>query len=225
VNQLEDADLVLYLGRGFQPAVEKVAARRKGPKVDLLESLPLERGAAEQGVALDPHFWLDPALMEKAVDRIEEALGDARPGDRAELERNAAGYKGELEELDARYKTTLSTCRRKDLVTSHAAFHYLARRYGLSQQSITGLSPESEPDPRRLAELTSLVRGRNVTTIFYETLVSPKVAQTLARQTGARTAVLNPLEGLSRDQVEKGATYVSVMGENLVALKDALGCD
>jgi zinc transport system substrate-binding protein len=251
VDQLEDADLVLYLGGGFQPALEKVASRRDGAKVDLLEALPLEKGAAEaveaeehageeeaggkeaeegagaeekEEAGLDPHFWLDPALMEKAVERIEKALVDARPENREEFERNAATYRTELRELDARYKTTLSNCRRRELVTSHAAFHYLATRYGLSQQPIAGLSPEAEPDPRRLADLTDLVRRSNTTTVFYETLVSPEVAETLARQTGATTAVLNPLEGLTSEQVEKGAGYVSVMDENLAALKEALGC-
>ncbi|HSH62011.1 MAG TPA: metal ABC transporter substrate-binding protein, partial [Acidimicrobiales bacterium] len=246
VDQLEDADLVLYLGGGFQPALEKVASRRKGAKVDLLQALPLEKGAVEAGEAeeaeehaaeeaggkqgakeeagLDPHFWLDPALMDKAVERIQQALVEARPEGRAEFERNAATYRAELAELDGRYRTALSTCRRKELVTSHAAFHYLAKRYGLSQEPIAGLSPEAEPDPRRLAELTDLVRRRNATTIFYETLVSPEVAETLARQTGTKTAVLNPLEGLTSEQVEKGASYVSVMDENLTALKDALAC-
>jgi zinc transport system substrate-binding protein len=224
VDQLQDADLVLYLGGGFQPAIEKVVARRDRASVDLLEALPLEKGAAEEGETSDPHFWLDPALMERAVERIQRALGDARPGDRAEIERNAAAYRGELRELDARYKTTLSTCRRRDLVTSHAAFHYLATRYGLSQEPIAGLSPETEPDPKRLAELTDLVRRRNATTVFYETLVSREVAETLARETGTRTAVLNPLEGLTSEQEGKGASYVSVMDENLAALKDALGC-
>ena len=224
VDQLQDADLVLYLGGGFQPAIEKVVARRDRASVDLREALPLEKGAAEEGETSDPHFWLDPALMERAVERIQRALGDARPGDRAEIERNAAAYRGELRELDARYKTTLSTCRRRDLVTSHAAFHYLATRYGLSQEPIAGLSPETEPDPKRLAELTDLVRRRNATTVFYETLVSREVAETLARETGTRTAVLNPLEGLTSEQEGKGASYVSVMDENLAALKDALGC-
>ncbi|MBA2752772.1 MAG: zinc ABC transporter substrate-binding protein [Actinobacteria bacterium] len=224
VDQLQDADLVLYLGGGFQPAIEKVVARRDRASVDLLEALPLEKGAAEEGETSDPHFWLDPALMERAVERIQRALGDARPGDRAEIERNAAAYRGELRELDARYKTTLSTCRRRDLVTSHAAFHYLATRYGLSQEPIAGLSPETEPDPKRLAELTDLVRRRNATTVFYETLVSREVAETLARETGTRTAVLNPLEGLTSEQEGKGASYVSVMDGNLAALKDALGC-
>ncbi len=250
VDQLQDADLVIYLGGGFQPALERVASRRKGAKVDLLQALPLEKGVVEAGEAgghagepeehageetggkggeeqeagLDPHFWLDPALMEKAVERIQQALVEVRPEDRAEFERNATTYRAELRELDGRYRTALSTCRRKELVTSHAAFHYLAKRYGLSQEPIAGLSPEAEPDPRRLAELTDLVRRHNATTIFYETLVPPEVAETLARQTGTKTAVLNPLEGLTSEQEQKGASYVSVMDENLTALRDALAC-
>jgi len=108
VDQLEDADLILYLGGGFQPAIEKVAARRDGAKVDLLEGLPLEKGAAEEGEAgLDPHFWLDPGLMEKAVERIEKTLGDARPEHSADIQRNAATYRAELRELDGRFKTAL----------------------------------------------------------------------------------------------------------------------
>ena len=225
VDQLEDAELVLYLGGGFQPAIEKVASRRDKGSVDLLTALPLEKGAAEESpTSLDPHFWLDPTLMDKAVERIEAALVEARPADRAQLGRNAATYRDQLRQLDDRYKTALSSCRRRELVTSHAAFHYLASRYGLSQQPIAGLSPESEPDPRRLAELADFVRQRNATTIFYETLVSPEVAETLARQVGAKTAVLNPLEGLTTEQLERGASYLSVMEENLIALKDGLGC-
>ncbi|MDQ3569241.1 MAG: zinc ABC transporter substrate-binding protein [Actinomycetota bacterium] len=250
VDQLEDADLVLYLGHGFQPAVEKVAERRNGPKLDLLSALPLEKGAVEAVEAeehageeneketggkgrgeeehaeesLDPHFWLDPVLMQSAVERIERALSEARPESREEFARNAAAYRSELQALDDEYKTALSSCQRKELVTSHAAFHYLAKRYGLSQEPIAGLSPEAEPNPQRLADLTDFVRRRNATTIFYETLVSPEVARTLARDTGTKTAVLNPLEGLTQEQAERGAGYASVMRENLTALKSALGC-
>jgi zinc transport system substrate-binding protein len=251
VDRLEDADLVLYLGRAFQPAVERVAQRRAGLKVDLLDALPLEKGAveaaeaeeeaggeqhagegpgekgggeAEHADSLDPHFWLDPVLMQNAVDRIERAFREARPEAREEFSGNAAAYRSELQALDGEYKAALSKCQRKQLVTSHAAFHYLTKRYGLSQEPIAGLSPEAEPNPQRLADLANFVRQRNVTTIFYETLVSPEVAQTLARETGTKTAVLNPLEGLTEEQLDRGSSYASVMRENLTALTDALGC-
>lgn len=243
VDQLEDADIVFYLGRGFQPAVEKVAERRDGLTVDLLEALPLEKGAEaeaegragedhageekgaeESAESVDPHFWLDPMLMQRAVERIEQAFVEVRPAAREEFQRNAKAYRSELQALDAEYGAILSGCQRKELVVSHAAFHYLAKRYGLSQEPIAGLSPEVEPNPQRLAELTNFVRQRNATTIFYETLVSPEVAQALARETGAKTAVLNPIEGLTEEQLERGATYASAMRENLSALKSALGC-
>lgn len=238
VDQLEDADIVFYLGRGFQPAVEKVAERRDGLTVELLSALPLEKGAAEaeehageekgseadHAESVDPHFWLDPTLMQRAVDRMERAFVEARPASREEFRRNAEAYRAELQALDAEYRSALSGCERKELVVSHAAFHYLANRYGLSQEAIAGLSPEVEPNPRRLAELANLVRQRNATTIFYETLVSPGVAHALARDTGAKTAVLNPIEGLTKEQLERGATYASVMRENLAALKSALSC-
>lgn len=223
VDELEDADLVIYLGAGFQPAVERVAARRGGAKVDLSKVLPLDKGE-EQGLDLDPHFWLDPALMDMAVERITKAIAEVRPDWREELERNAAAYRGELQQLGDHYASTLSVCRRKELVTSHAAFHYLAKRYGLTQEPIAGLSPEAEPDPKRLASLMDLVRRSGATTVFYETLVSPEVAETLARGTGTQTAVLDPLEGLTGEQLGKGASYVSVMSENLAVIKKALDC-
>ncbi|MGH9278275.1 MAG: metal ABC transporter solute-binding protein, Zn/Mn family, partial [Acidimicrobiales bacterium] len=118
----------------------------------------------------------------------------------------------------------LAQCDRKVMVTSHAAFGYLAKRYGLTQEAIAGLEPESEPTPQRMAELASKVRADGTTTIFYETLVSPKVSQALAREAGVATAVLDPIEGLSDENVKAGKSYVSVMRENLAALRSALGC-
>jgi zinc transport system substrate-binding protein len=126
--------------------------------------------------------------------------------------------------LAGRVRAGLADCRTTTLVTSHAAFGWLARAFGLQQESISGLSPEQEPDPRRLAQLVDLVRRRDVTTVFTERLVSPKVARTLAREAGVRTDVLDPLEGLSKDRLAAGATYVSVMDENLSRLRRALSC-
>lgn len=225
VDQLQDADLIFFVGQGFQPGVQKIAERRGGKAIDVLEGLPLDEGGTGSGdEGVDPHFWLDPTLMQEAVDRIEDAFSATAAEHRLEFERNAAAYNDELRALDAEYKATLSRCRRKELVTSHAAFHYLAERYGLTQEAIAGLSPDAEPDARRLAEIANLVRQRGTTTIFYETLVSPQVAETIARDTGTKTAVLNPIEGLTEEQLAKGETYLSVMAANLAALKEALGC-
>jgi zinc transport system substrate-binding protein len=118
----------------------------------------------------------------------------------------------------------LASCQRDEIVTSHAAIFYLAKRYGLTQLPITGVSPEAEPDPARLADLADTVKADGITTVFYEDLVSPDVAKTLAREAHVHTAVLNPLEGLTKDELDKGDDYLSVMRDNLAALRKALDC-
>jgi zinc transport system substrate-binding protein len=241
VDEIEDADLVVYLGGGFQPGVEKVAEDRSGPTLDIATKVTLEAGDheaieaeeagedehAEEGDEhgdVDPHFWLDPTLMRAAVDAIEAELASLSPADAATFAANAAAYDAELTALDAELTAGLTGCARTQIVTAHAAFYYLAHRYGLQQLAITGLSPDSEPDPQRLDELADLVEREGVTTIFSETLVSAEIAETLARETGATTAVLNPLEGLTDEQLEAGETYLSVQRENLAALQTALDC-
>ncbi len=133
-------------------------------------------------------------------------------------------YVTELVDLDEEYRAGLSDCQRTTIVTSHEAFGYLADAYGLTQVAISGLSPEAEPDPRRLAELRDLVEREGITTIFSEELVSPKVAETLADEAGVTVAVLNPIESLTDAQVEAGEDYVSIMRRNLETLREALGC-
>lgn len=227
VADLEDADVVLYLGQGFQPAVAEIADRRDAAAFDLLDEIQLEAGASdalEEESDLDPHFWLDPQLMITAVDEIEAALSEASPDEAATFRANAQAYKDELTALDDEFATGLGSCERDQIVTSHAAFHYLAERYGLTQLPITGLSPEAEPDPARLADLADQIESEGITTIFYETLVSPDVAETLAREADVDAAVLNPIEGLTQDQVDAGDDYASVMRDNLAALQEALGC-
>ena len=135
-----------------------------------------------------------------------------------------SGMRARLDALDREYRSRLTHCARDVIVTSHAAFGYLSRRYGLQQEPISGLSPDAEPTPQHLADLRALVERDGVTTIFTEELVSPKVAQTLAEETGATTAVLNPLESLTPDEMSAGDDYVSVMRENLTELRAALGC-
>jgi zinc transport system substrate-binding protein len=237
VAELENADLVLYLGQGFQPAVEEVVERRDGESVDLLADLPLEPGDAEaddehaedddehEASGLDPHFWLDPTLFARVVDRIEAAMADVSPDEGDTFAANADDYRSQLSELDQDFETGLADCARREIVTAHAAFYYLAERYELTQLPISGVSPEEEPTPDRLAELSELIEDHGVTTVFYESLVPPDLAQTLAREAGVDTAVLDPIEGLNEEAVADGATYASVMRDNLAALQAALGCD
>jgi zinc transport system substrate-binding protein len=224
VADIEDADVVLYMGEGFQPAVADVA-ERQDDAVDLAKAVPLERGEEhEEGLDVDPHFWLDPPLMAKAVDRVEQALTKAAPDDAAQFRANADAYKAKLMALDQEFRTGLASCRRDEIVTSHAAFHYLAKRYGLTQLPVTGLSPEAEPDPSRLADLSDQIEKDGVTTVFYEELVSPDVAEALARDAHVEAAVLSPLEGLSTKEQTRGEDYLSVMRANLAALRKALDC-
>lgn len=218
VEALEDADLVVYLGRGFQPAVEKVAGRAGARAVEVLGELGLT------GNDDDPHVWLDPVLMSQLVSVVERSLAGADPEGADGYRARAAALRARLEELDTEYRAGLAECQRRVIVTAHEAFGRLAARYRLEQVAIAGISPDAEPDPRHLAELADLVRRRGVTTVFTEELVSPKVADTLARETGTGTAVLRTLETLADEDPDAGVDYVGSMRSNLTTLRTALGC-
>ena len=216
VVAIQRADFVFYLGQGFQPAVEKAVESTHAHGIELLSGFTLRPGENEQGQpVLDPHVWLDPLRYAELARRIGLALG--RPA-------ATSAFVTRLRALDSAYRRGLAHCRRTTIVTSHAAFGYLAARYGLTQLALQGLSPEAEPSPKALARLISKVRSSHATTVFFETLVSPKLAQTVARNAHVTTAVLDPIEGLTPDAVEHGATYFTVMRANLAALRSALGC-
>jgi zinc transport system substrate-binding protein len=209
VAAIREADLVILLGRGFQPQLEDAAG--SGQNVLRLLDTP-GLGLHPDG---DPHVWLDPLRYATIVERIGQALH--RPDAGARL-------RARLRDLDGEYRTGLAHCERREIVTSHEAFGYLAERYGLEQVAITGLSPEVEPEPAKLQHVVELVRRRGVTTIYFETLVSPRIAETVARETGAKTAVLNPIEGLTRNEISQGENYFSLMRQNLRTLREGLGC-
>jgi zinc transport system substrate-binding protein len=209
VQALRSADLVLLLGHGFQPQLEDAAG--DGSKVLWLLDTP----GLHRFVNGDPHVWLDPLRYALIVQRVGRALG--RP-------QAAAQVAGRLHALDRAYRRGLAHCARRELVTSHEAFAYLAQRYGLEQVAITGLSPEAEPAPKDLQRVVGLVRRTHATTIFFETLVSPRIAETVARETHAKTAVLDPLEGLTPAEASRREDYFSLMRANLRALRGALGC-
>ena len=224
-----DADLAVVVGNGFQPAVEDIAADRDGPTLNVLKALPINAGdkKVEEGdaTALDPHVWLDPVLYQSVVDAIASALSKVDPDHAADYTANAAAYNAKLATLNTEYETGLANCSRQLLVTAHEAFGWLTQRYGLTPEGIAGISPDAEPNPQRLADLTDLVEKKGVTTIYTEDLVSPKVARTLAREAGGlKTATLNPLEGLTAKQIKAGATYISEMQDNLQAIQKGLGC-
>jgi zinc transport system substrate-binding protein len=211
VERVRDAEIVLYLGSGFMPALEDAVAGHDGA-VDVLDGQDLLQG--DEGET-DPHVWLDPMRLAAIARTIGDALGEPTGAD---------DLAARLERLDREFRDGLARCTRRDVVTSHAAFGYLAEAYDLRQVALTGISPEAEPSPRALEALVEEVERRGATTVFFESLVSPRLAKTVAREAGVGTAALDPLEGLAEAELAAGADYVSVMRENLTALRRALGC-
>lgn len=171
---------------------------------------------------LDPHVWLDPVLAIKEVETIRDQLSKKYPEDQATFEKNAANYIDELKSLDEDYQAGFKAAKNKTFVTQHTAFGYLAKQYGLTQEAIAGISPDQEPSPSRLSELKHYVDDHQVKVIYFEENASSKVAETLSKETGVKLKVLNPLESLTEKQIKKGEDYVSVMRENLDALKESI---
>ncbi|MGY1631221.1 metal ABC transporter substrate-binding protein [Geodermatophilus sp. SYSU D01186] len=239
VAAVGEADVLVYLA-GFQPALDEAAeseagdaAWDAGQAADLSltseehshdgEEEHAEEGHADEGEEpVDPHFWLDPTRLAAVGDALAAELGEQDPDGAATYEENAAALRADLEALDAEMQAGLANCAVPTLVTSHDAFGYLAARYGLEVVGISGLSPSQEPSPAQLAEISTLVRERGVTTVYTETLVDPAVAETVAEEAGVRTAVLDPLEGLTDESA--GADYLSVMREDLATLQEGQGC-
>ncbi|MFE3083666.1 metal ABC transporter substrate-binding protein [Streptomyces albidoflavus] len=170
---------------------------------------------------LDPHVWLDPVKYAEMADGVGEALQKADPDHAADYRKNTEALTGKLKKLDQNYRDGLKNTGTRTFITTHAAFGYLAERYGLDQESIAGVDPESEPSPARMKELQKIAAQEKVTTVFFETLASDRTAKVLAEDTGLRTGVLDPLEGIT--DKSQGDDYLEVMEANLAALKKALG--
>lgn len=223
VAEVSDADLVVYLG-GFQPAVDDaVGTEAEDSAVDVAPAAKLDRTLADEGdTGTDPHFWLDPQRLSAVAGLIEQRLATLDPDGAAGYTANLATLTADLDTLDGEFRTGLASCTNTDLVTSHEAFGYLAARYGLTQVGITGLTPDEEPNPATLAEVTDFVRANQVRTIYYETLVSPAIARTVAGATGATTAVLDPIEGVTGES--QGGDYLAIMRSDLKNLKEGQPC-
>jgi zinc transport system substrate-binding protein len=225
VGRVATADVVVY-ERGFQPAVD--AAVDREARHTALDVSPSARLEAHSGVqttghtGLDPHFWLDPLRYADVGDAIAEALAAKDPAHAGDYRDGAKRFRTTMTGIDADFRTGLAQCAHRELVTSHAAFGYLAERYGLHQEGISGLDPEAEPDPATLARIVAHIRATGATTVYAETLVSPEVARTLARETGATVAVLDPIEGITSESA--GPDYPGVMRANLSTLRTGQGC-
>ncbi len=227
---IEQSDVFVFNGAGLEPWGERVAESLKGKStivVEATEGLELieASGGDEHGnKGLDPHVWLSPTLAKLQVRHIANALAQADPNNRSRYERNAGKLEDRLEQLGEQFHRGLAQCRTNRFITSHAAFGYLAEEFGLEQVSIAGLSPDARPNPARMAALSELVKEMGGKYIFFETLASPALSETLAQEVGAETLALNPLEGLTPKDVQAGSDYFSVMQENLANLRVALEC-
>ncbi len=217
--EIVDADVVVY-ERDFQPAVDDaIDQNATGRTVDAAKVADLEPATHEKG--LDPHFWQDPIRLAEVGDAVARALGKADPAHADDYVANAADLRSDLESLDKSYETGLASCDIDTVVVSHDAFGYLAK-YGLGMEPVVGLSPGAEPTPADLARLQDLIRTDGITTVFSERLVSPRLTQSLARDMGITTAVLDPIEGLSDQTADQD--YLSLMKQNLAALRKADRC-
>jgi zinc transport system substrate-binding protein len=238
LEELEGADAVVYLSKGFQPAVEKAVADLPSStvKLDALDGLDLlpvdsqlegtqgEVDGEELKGGYDPHVWVDPALQAKIATSIEKTLSDVDPSHATEYRKNLDTYVAELEGLSSDFEEGLAECKSRTIVTSHRAFGYLAKAYGLEQIPIAGISPDEEPDPKSLEAVAKAAKADGVKVIFFESTVPKALSETVAREIGATTSALDPVETISQDQLDEGVDYASIQRDNLAELEKALRC-
>ena len=222
VARLADARLLVQQGAGFEPWLDGLVANLGADAPTLVDStagltLAPSEDADEPG--LDPHTWLDPTLYARQAQAIETALAAAFPEHADGFRARGDALRAELEALDAELEIGLATCEVDLVIANHDAYGYLARRYGFTVEAISGLSPEAEPSPEDLARVIDVAREHNITIVFFEELVSPRVAEVVAEEVGAQTRVLSPIEGAA-----DGKDYLALMRENLVHLREAMRC-
>ena len=240
VATVQGADVVLY-SSGLQAAVDDAVGAQAGDSAfDVNEAADLvetgsedEHADEEEGHSedeeghddhggVDPHFWLDPQRYAGVAEAIAEEVAEADPDNAEDYRANAADFVAELEELDEEFATGLAECEQTSMVTTHAAFGYISTKHGLEQVGITGLSPEAEPSPARMAEVTEIVEDNGVDTIYSEVLLGAELADTIANETGAEVLLLDPIEGITDESA--GEDYLEVMRANLEALRSGQGC-
>lgn len=226
IAQIESGDM-LVLNGGIEAWGDKMKDNLKGTRVEIITAGAglLTKDITEEGKKTrDPHIWLDPILAKQEAANIEKGFEKIDPENIAYFQENAKKLNAKFDQLNADFKQGLSSCQRKDFITSHAAFAYLAGAYGLRQVSISGLSPDQEPSARELVYIAEFAKENNIKYIFFESLVSPKLSETIASEIGAMTLVLDPVEGISDDDIKRGKNYFTVMENNLKNLKLALDC-
>ncbi len=235
IAKIADSDVFVYNSKEMETWVSSVLTNidtKKTVVVDASQGIDLLEGnhsddeteAEHEGHshAHDPHIWLDPVLAQKQVDIIKEGIIKADTKNKETYEKNALAYKEKLAALNEKFEMGLKNAENRTFVTQHAAFAYLANRYDLEQVAIAGLSPDQEPSPAKLAELNDFIKENNIKIIYFAETASPKIAKTVANETGAKLEVLSPIEGITQEEQEKGVDYIKVMEKNLEALEKAI---
>ncbi len=228
IARLHSAHAFFHMGAGIDPWADhlnlsNVISVRMTDLFNLMETDD-EHEHEGHGHEEDPHIWLDPVLAKSMVEIIRDTLIEVDEEGRKEYEKNADVTFLKLDELHKKYRRSLSACELDHLVISHASIGYLAHRYDFHMISVSGLSPEEEPSPKRMAEISDIIKKENIDHIFFETTMSPAIAETIARETGAELLIFNNLESLSEKDIAEGKDYFSVMESNLELIKTALKC-
>lgn len=224
--KIADADVFVYNSNALEKWAGKLdnVDKKKTKIIEASKGIKLAKSDknSEEAGELDPHVWLDPIYAKKEVETILANLIKKYPAESSTFTRNASKYEEKLNNLDAEYQSAFKKATQRSFVTQHAAFGYLAKRYNLTQVAISGISPEEEPSASRLAELKQYVKNNHIQLIYFEENASSKVATTLANETGITTAVLNPIEGITTKNIKNGATYLSIMKDNLNSLQQTV---
>lgn len=219
IARIAKSRLLVVNGAGFEPWAESIPGGLPNNQTRIIF---VAEGLVQN---TDPHVWLDPVLAQEEVKIITRALGEVDPAHQVSYQANGLKLSQKLAALDRDFRVGLANCQHKQAVTSHAAFGYLAARYGFVQVPLAGLSPEDEPSPRQLADLVDVVKKDRIKYVFFETLVSPRLSQTLAAEAGVRTLAFDPVEGLTEEDQRAGADYFSLQKQNLANLRLALECN
>lgn len=227
VVKMENSRLIILNGGGLETWKDNIQKNINPKKTEIVvagESLATQFVTENGQTGLDPHIWLSPVLAQELVDKIAQSFAQVDPANKDYYNTNANALKNKLTQLDTQYRQGLNNCAKKDIITAHAAFGYLASAYDLRQVSIAGLSLDAEPSSSQLANIAKFARDNNAKYIFFESLASPKLSETIATEVGAQTLVLNPIEGLSEEDLSAGKNYLTVMQDNLTNLRTALEC-
>lgn len=227
IARISKSNMVVLNGNKLEPWADKIKDQLQGTDVLIIVAGQglADKEFFENGQKIqDPHVWQNPILAKKEITAIEKGFEKIDPKDASYFQTNAKKLEEELDQLNNDFKQGLSNCQKKDFVTSHSAFGYLAAQYNINQISISGVSPDEEPSSQKLAEITNLIKKEDIKVIFFESLVSPKLSQTIAQETGAKTLVLDPIEGITQKDLNAGKNYFTIMRDNLSALQNALIC-